>query len=320
MVADMKAASSGKVPSALPQKKPAEATSSFDEDKQLAEIAKKLMDETALQAEKIGKHEKSAKKAGVSSAAKKAEALAESSIVKTDSEPLGSQDAPPSFPKKPSRESSGKIRAADAMKLVTPQQQALHHYQKALSLLQQGRVSEARSGLEDALRLDQYQASARQALAGLLVEQKQFQAAELVLQEGVNLNAEQYGFAMALARLQVERGDARAALETLYRSLPHAMDNAGYQAFLAALLQRTDQHKKAIEYYQAALQLAPSAAWQMGLGISMQAEHRLADALEAFNQAKASNDLAPDLLAFVEQRLRSLRKGQAQVSADVKVP
>lgn len=222
-------------------------------------------------------------------------------------------DALPLPAKKPSRESVGKIRIAregqeQAMKSVSPQQEALFHYQKSLSWLQQGRVAEARSGLEEALKFDPHHLAARQALAGLLVEQKQYRQAELVLQDGLVLNAEQYGFAMALARLQVERGDTRSALDTLYKSLPHAANNAGYQAFLAALLQGSEQHKKAVEHYQAALRLAPSGAWQMGLGISLQADNRLEEAQEAFARAKASNELTADLATFVEQRLRMVKK------------
>lgn len=226
--------------------------------------------------------------------------------------------------KKPSRESTGKIRITregqeSNVKLVTPQQLALSHYQKALSWLQQGRVAEARSGLEEALKLDPTYLSARQALAGLLVDRRHFGQAELVLQEGLNFNPEQQGFAMALARLQVERGDTRNALDTLYKYLPYAFDNADYQAFIAALQQRSEQHKKAIEHYQAALRLVPSGAWYMGLGISLQAEHRLDEAQEAFGKARASNELAPELLAFVEQRLRGLKKmHQSQVPGDAK--
>lgn len=221
--------------------------------------------------------------------------------------------------KKPSRESAGKIKIVrepleQSMKSVTPQQLALSHYQKAMSWLQQGRVAEARNGLEEALKLDPGYLVARQALAGLLVEQREFAQAEQVLQDGLRLNPEQSGFAMALARLQVERGDIRSALDTLYKGLPYGAEKADYQAFLAALLQRTEQHKKAIEHYQAALRLEPSAAWQMGLGISLQAEHRLSDALDAFGRAKASNELAPDLSSFVEQRLRMIKKLLTQQS------
>lgn len=195
-----------------------------------------------------------------------------------------------------------------AIKSVSLQQQALNHYQKAQSWLQQGRVSEARSGLEETLRLDPHHLAARQALAALLVEQRLYHQAELLLQEGLNLNVEQYGFAMALARLQVERGDTQAALDTLYKSLPHATDNAGYQAFLAALLQRAEQHKKAIEHYQTALRLKHSGAWLVGLGISLHAENRLAEAQEAFGRAKTSGDITPDLSVFVEQQLRIIKK------------
>jgi len=217
-----------------------------------------------------------------------------------------------SVDKKPSRESAGRIKMArdvqdQSMKSVTPQQLALSHYQKSLSWLQQGRVAEAHNGLEEALKLDPGYLVARQALAGLLVEQRQFIQAEQVLQEGLNINPEQSGFAMALARLQVERGDIRSALDTLYKGVPYAAENADYQAFLAALLQRSEQHKKAIEHYQAALRLAPSGAWYMGLGISLQAEHRLPEALESFGRAKASNDLTGDLLSFVEQRIRMIK-------------
>ncbi|MFA7239198.1 MAG: tetratricopeptide repeat protein [Sulfuricellaceae bacterium] len=226
-------------------------------------------------------------------------------------------DASQSLAKKYSRESAGKLKpvSPDAeagqgttMKSVSSQQQALFYYQKAQSWLQQGRVSEARSGLEEALKLDPRHLAARQALAALMVEQRQYHQAELILQEGLNSDAEQYGFAMALARLQVERGDTQAALDTLYKSLPHAAANAGFQAFLAALLQRAEQHKKAIEHYQAALRLMNSGAWQVGLGISLHAENRSAEALEAFGRAKASGDLTPDLSVFVEQQLRIIKK------------
>jgi hypothetical protein len=45
----------------------------------------------------------------------------------------------------------------------------------------------------------------------------------------------------------------------------------------------------------------------MGLGISLQAAGRLADAQEALRRASASDNLGPELLAFVEQRLRQMQ-------------
>src|SRR5207302_9503717 len=78
--------------------------------------------------------------------------------------------------------------------------------------------------------------------------------------------------------------------------------------FAAALFQRLDRHKEAIEQYQAALRLATSAGiWWLGLGISFQAVEQPKEALEAFTRANSAGNLAPDLLGFVEQRLRQLQ-------------
>jgi MSHA biogenesis protein MshN len=63
-----------------------------------------------------------------------------------------------------------------------------------------------------------------------------------------------------------------------------------------------------VSEYQAALTLAPRAGlWWMGMGISLQADNRGAEALDAFNRAKSAGGLSPDLLAFVDQRMKQLQ-------------
>lgn len=191
------------------------------------------------------------------------------------------------------------------VKQITPQQQADHEYRQAVLAMQQGHVAEALAGYESALRLDAGQDNARRALVGWLLENKRHDDAERLLQEGVKLNPKHTGFAMLLARLQVEHNDLPQALATLLAALPYAKQQADYQAFMAALLQRSDRHAEAIPYYQAALQLAPdTAVWLMGLGISLQATQRNADAREVFRRAAALHGLTPALQAFVEQRLK----------------
>lgn len=208
------------------------------------------------------------------------------------------------------KESTGKRMKVIGVpvKQISPQQQAEFSYQKAVALLQQGRVTEAQESLGESLRAAPDHAASRQALAGILVEKKQYAQAEQLLRDGLGRGGSQPEFAMAMARIQVERGDGRGALETLQQNLPGAKDHAGYQAFLAALLQRQGQHKSAIEHYLTALRLAPASASSLvGLGISLQAENHPAEAQEAFSRAKTSGGLSPELQNFVEQRLRQLQ-------------
>ena len=115
-------------------------------------------------------------------------------------------------------------------------------------------------------------------------------------------------YAMQLARLQVNRGDLRGAVETLEGSAAYAQNNAEYLGFLAALLQREQRNQEAVQRFNAALRLKPQAGvWLMGLGISLQALNRNAEAQEAFRRARASGTLNPQLQAFVDQRLRELQ-------------
>ncbi len=201
------------------------------------------------------------------------------------------------------------LGAAAPVKQISSQQQAEYSYQKAVALLQQGRVAEAQESLGESLRVAPDHAASRQALTGILVEKKQYAQAEQLLREGLGRGGSQPEFAMAMARIQVERGDGRGALETLQQHLPGAKDYAGYQAFLAALLQRQGQHKPAIEHYLTALRLAPASASSLvGLGVSLQAENHPAEAQEAFSRARTSGGLSPELQNFVEQRLKQLQQ------------
>ncbi len=193
------------------------------------------------------------------------------------------------------------------VKEFTPQQQAENAYRKAVAFVQQGREKEAADELTHALQLDPRHTAARQTLVGLLLEANRYGDAERKLQEGLAIAPGQPELVMILARLQVERGDIRGGLASLERALPYASDNAPYQAFLAALLQRDARHREAIEHYLLALRNAPqTGVWLMGLGISLQAENRLPEAREAFSRARTSNTLSPVLQAFVEQRLKQL--------------
>lgn len=193
------------------------------------------------------------------------------------------------------------------MKQSSPRQEAENEYRHALALVQDGRVTAGISALEQTLRLFPRHEAARQTLIGLLLESWRADEAMQQLEQGLALDPAQTALAMTLARLQVERNGA--ALQTLQRSLPHAQDNAEYQGFIAALLQREQRHKEAVEHYTSALRMNPgNGIWWMGLGISLQADQRLPDARMAFQKAKASGTLDGELSNFVDKKLQQLAR------------
>lgn len=219
-------------------------------------------------------------------------------------EPAAERKAPPAAAA-PAHATGGKLDKRT--KQVSVEQQADNEFRKAVALMQQGHINEALAGYEAALRLDAGHDAARQALVVLLLENKRIDDAERVLKEGLKNNLKHSWFAMVLARLQVERDTPWSALLTLQKTLPYASQQADYQAFVAALLQRLGRHKEAVTYYQKALQLSPnSGVWLMGQGISLQALQRKDEARDTFKRAIETHNLSEDLQAFVAQRLKEL--------------
>lgn len=188
---------------------------------------------------------------------------------------------------------------------LSSQQKAENEYRRALTNLQDARVSEAIAGLEHAVYLYPRHDAARQTLVSLLIEGGRRAEAIRHLTFATSLDPRQTNMAMLLARLQLESGGN--ALDSLQRSLPYAESNPEYRALLAGVLQRANRHKEAVDHYQAAVRLQPgNAVWWMGMGISLQADKRNAEARIAFQRARDSGRLAPELQAFVERRLQQL--------------
>jgi MSHA biogenesis protein MshN len=187
----------------------------------------------------------------------------------------------------------------------SPRQRAEAEYARGAAVLYQGQPGDARAAFEAALQIDPTYHGARQALVGVLLDaRRQAEAVEL-LQEGLRLAPAQHGFAMALARLQVERDELDAAAQTLLRSLDYPGVGPDYIAFYAGLLQRQQKHAEAVAQFQRALgQRGNVGIWLLGMGVSLDALGRGADAQEAYRRAKDSGNLSAELQGVVDQRLR----------------
>ncbi len=191
------------------------------------------------------------------------------------------------------------------VKSSTPGERADAEYRQGLGLMQQGRSQEARARWLAALNEDPVHAAARQGLIGQAMELKRYDEAEQLLRQGLDALPGQTTWASTLARLRVERGDAAGALDILARHAAGATTSAEYQGFMGAVLQRLARHKEAEERYQAASRLAPAdGRWWLGLGMSLEGLGRTAEARSAFQRARASGNLTPELAAFAEQKAR----------------
>jgi MSHA biogenesis protein MshN len=202
-------------------------------------------------------------------------------------------------------DASSKGRHTAQGRQETGAQRAEGEYRRALASLQEGRMTETVAALEQALKYEPAHEAARQTLVGLLIEANRTDEAMRQLQLGLTLDARQPAMAMLLARLQIERGGN--GIDTLMRTLPYAGNDPDYHAFLAAALARQQRHREAAEQYQLAVRATPSnGVWWMGLGISLQAEKRNGEALDAFQRARAGAGLSQELQGFVERRIQQL--------------
>ncbi|MFH2135639.1 MAG: tetratricopeptide repeat protein [Pseudomonadota bacterium] len=193
------------------------------------------------------------------------------------------------------------------LKQVSPKQRADADYRKGMQAQQQGKIPEAMAAYEAALHGDVQHEAARLAMAAMLLENGSQAAAERTLQAGLQLKPVRLSYAMALARMQLGRDQLDMAVATLQAHLAAADNNADYQSFYAALLQRQNRHKEALNHYQIALQISPrNGVWRVGYAISLQALERIEDAKLAYKQALATHTLTPELTAFVQQKLAGL--------------
>ncbi len=192
----------------------------------------------------------------------------------------------------------------------SPTERADGEYRRGVELHERGHADDAETAFAAALQHDPQHASARRALAIEWIGRGRAADAERILTEGLAMNPRQPPLAIVVARIQADRHELPAAIETLRAALGGSTvatpEQAETLALLATLQQGAGQHREAVDSFAAALRQAPqNGAWWTGLGLSLAAEGRGASAREAFERARATGTLAPELLVYVEQRLRA---------------
>lgn len=176
-------------------------------------------------------------------------------------------------------------------------------YRKALAQLQAGHQADARAFLAEALQAAPAHIEARQTLAALLSRTGHAADAEALLREGRAAVPDHSGFALSLARLQAARGNTAGAAATLLEALGSRGVDPEYRATLAALLVQLDRHSEATTHYELALRQQPGqGTWWAGLGMSLEAQGKTADARAAYQRALQAGNLPENLATFARAK------------------
>jgi MSHA biogenesis protein MshN len=188
---------------------------------------------------------------------------------------------------------------------LSPEQQSLRDYQRAQDELRKGDTATAMLSLRKSIGLYPLP-QAYVALGGLLVNQGNNTEARNLLNQGLKALPDNSEIAYLLARLQFDAGLVEQARQSLVSALARGRSNADYLALLAAVSQQLERYTESTQAYVEALKLKPGqATWWMGLGISLEAQGKQSQAIEAFYKSLSSG-LGDSFQPFVMERIHQL--------------
>jgi len=149
-------------------------------------------------------------------------------------------------------------RARSTAREYSARNRAESEFRRAVNLVNQGRIAEGMDGFRRALEIDPGHEAARQTMVALLLEAKRVDEAAVSCRTA-SRSTREHRFRHAA---RAHHGREQRYLHGAFRAAK-ARRTAGPQPGLSRicrwLYQRLERHKEAIEQYQAALRLAPSA-------------------------------------------------------------
>lgn len=196
-------------------------------------------------------------------------------------------------------------RQSGSVKKVTYSMTVHEDYKKALEGFAAGRYTQAVTQLNAILVKYPHYSEAREALAAILTQKGDISAADKVLQKGIELQPGYLPFIQLRAELLVSEGKLNPALKLMRSAAPSLATHLDYYSFIAALYQQVGEYKLSAKLYEQLLSINPNKApWWIGLAIAFEAQEMPNEAANAFGRAYSSNELTPELRAFVEDRMR----------------
>ncbi len=179
--------------------------------------------------------------------------------------------------------------------------------QSAVMILQGGRMVEAYDQLRLFLAENPSAHQSRETLATLLLAQREYAQAGAVIDEGLALAPNYGSFKKIKARLLIQDNDSAGALALLRAVPPAVTADSEYHELLASLYQQGNDHVQAVTTYQDLLRTNPEQGrWWAGLGISLDAQDKDADALTSYQAALQTESLDANLRQYIQNRISNL--------------
>lgn len=152
---------------------------------------------------------------------------------------------------------------------------------------------------------------ARLLLAGALLRRGEPVRAARLLEDGLEASDRPAELAARLGRILIENGQTARAIGVLASHAPQPIDDPDYHQLLAAAHRQAGDHESALSSYQALTEIVPGrgAVW-IGLGASLEALDRPAEAIEAYQRARGAGD--GRAARFASQRLGALKQANGE--------
>ncbi|GAC34108.1 tetratricopeptide repeat protein [Paraglaciecola polaris] len=173
--------------------------------------------------------------------------------------------------------------------------------------LREGKTLTAIDGLQKLLSSEPENLRVRKKLAALLFAENRMAEAQALLTEGLTDAPQQHDLRLMLARLFTQQNSPEKALSLLLEVSPSLTLHSDIYAYRGALAQRTASYAQAQQDYQKLVNAEPEKAkWWLGLGIAQESLGQNSQALASYHKADNEQQLSPEVITFVRQRLNDL--------------
>lgn len=188
---------------------------------------------------------------------------------------------------------------------LSPQQVALQHAEKAESAQQQGRLSDAESHWQNAVRVVPENLDYRKQLAALQYGRGQISQALVTLNDGLKRQPTAHSLRLLSAKILQKEGQLQAALLLLNRANPTVLKHLEYYQLQAQLAQQLEQYERAAQTYSKLAQAQPNnGRWHLGQAIALEQIDGSA-AIAVYKEALKHLTHKPSI-EFVQNRLQQL--------------